>query len=105
VPENIIYRWKEGDTKATIFLQPAGMLTPTEGFREQGSNGLLLDLKGQLIICEHGERRLARLGADNKTQTAIVDSFEGKRFNSPNDAAIRRNGDSTSPTRPMDSRS
>ena len=93
VPENIIYRWKEGDTKAAIFLTPSGMLTPTAGFREQGSNGLVLDPQGELVICEHGERRLARLGADRKTQTPVVDHFEGKRFNSPNDAAICRNGD------------
>ncbi len=93
VPQNRIHQWKEGQTAATVFLEPSGMLTPTPGFREQGSNGLVLDTQGRLVICEHGERRLARLGADNKTQTAIVDHFEGKRFNSPNDAAVRRNGE------------
>lgn len=93
VPKNVIHQWKERETAATVFLQPSGMLTPTPGFREQGSNGLVLDTQGRLVICEHGERRLARLGADNKTQTAIVDRFEGKRFNSPNDAAILKSGD------------
>jgi gluconolactonase len=93
VPRNVIHQWNQGQTAATVFLQPSGMLTPTAGFREQGSNGLVLDEKGRLVICEHGERRLARLEADNKTQTAIVDRFEGKRFNSPNDAAVRKNGD------------
>ena len=92
VPENIIYQWKPGATAATIFLKPSGMLTPREGFREQGSNGLAVDAGGRLIICQHGERRIARLNADG-TQTALADKFDGKRFNSPNDLAIRRNGD------------
>jgi len=92
VPENIIYQWKPGQTAATIFMKPSGMLTPREGFREQGSNGLAVDAQGRLIICQHGERRLARVEKDG-SQTALVDGFEGKRFNSPNDLALRRNGD------------
>ncbi len=92
VPENVIYQWKEGETAAAVFLKPSGMLTPRDGFREQGSNGLVLDNEGQLVVCEHGERRVARLGAD-RTQSALVSQFEGKRFNSPNDVVVRRNGD------------
>ena len=92
VPENIAYRWEPGATKATIFLKPSGMLTPREGFREQGSNGLSVDAAGNLIICQHGERRLARRNAD-ASQTALADQFEGKKFNSPNDLAICKNGD------------
>ena len=92
VPENIIYQWKPGETKAAIFMKPSGMLTPREGFKEQGSNGLGVDPEGRLVICQHGERRLARVEKDGK-QTALVDKFEGKRFNSPNDLARRKNGD------------
>ena len=92
VPENIIYQWKPGQTAATVFLKPSGMLTPTAGFREQGSNGLKTDAQGRLLICQHGERRIARLEKDG-TQTALADRFEGKRFNSPNDLALRKNGD------------
>jgi gluconolactonase len=92
VPENIIYQWKPGATKAEVFLKPSGMLKPTPGFREQGSNGLSTDAEGRLIICQHGERRLARLNEDG-SQTSLVDQFEGKRFSSPNDLAIRKNGD------------
>lgn len=92
VPENIIYQWKPGTTVATIFLKPSGMLTPKPGFKEQGSNGLAVDAEGRLLICQHGERRLARLNADG-SQTALVDRFEGKRFNSPNDLALRSDGD------------
>ncbi len=92
VPENIVYQWRQGSNQAGVFLKPAGMLTPREGFREQGSNGLGLDAQGNLILCEHGERRLARLEKDGR-QTALVDRIDGKRFNSPNDLAIRRNGE------------
>lgn len=92
VPENTVYAWKPGATKAEVFLRPSGMLTPREGFREQGSNGLTLDAAGNLVLCEHGERRLARLNADH-SQTAIVEHFDGKRFNSPNDLVFRSNGD------------
>jgi gluconolactonase len=92
VPENIIYQWKPGATRAAIFLKPSGMLTPHEGFREQGSNGLAVDADGRLLICQHGERRVARLNPDN-SQSALADKFEGKRFSSPNDLALRKNGE------------
>jgi gluconolactonase len=91
VPRNIAYRWQEDWTEAKIFLQPSGMTTPREGFREQGSNGLARDAQGKLILCMHGDRRLARW--ENGTFTTLADRFEGKRFNSPNDLALRRNGD------------
>ena len=92
VPENVIYQWSPGKTSATVFLKPSGMLTPTPGFREQGSNGLAIDADGRLLICQHGERRVARVEKDGR-QTVVADRFEGKRFNSPNDLAIRKNGD------------
>ena len=92
VPENIIYQWKPGQKEATVFMKPSGMLKPTLGFREQGSNGLKTDSEGRLLICQHGERRVARVEKDG-TQTALADKFEGKRFNSPNDLAVRSNGD------------
>jgi len=92
VPENIIYQWKPGATTATIFMKPSGMLTPQPGFKEQGSNGLGVDAQGRLLICQHGERRIARVEKDG-SQTSLVDKFEGKRFNSPNDLALRKNGE------------
>lgn len=92
VPENIIYQWKPGATSATVFMKPSGMLTPQAGFQEQGSNGLGVDAQGRLLICQHGERRIARVEKDG-AQTALVDRFEGKRFNSPNDLALRKNGE------------
>ncbi|MHA3769925.1 SMP-30/gluconolactonase/LRE family protein [Verrucomicrobiota bacterium sgz303538] len=92
VPENIVYQWKPGETKATVFLQPSGMTSPTAGFREQGSNGLTVDSQGRLVLCQHGDRRIARFLGNGKFET-IADRYEGKRFNSPNDLIIRSNGD------------
>jgi gluconolactonase len=91
VPENIVYQWKPGTDKATVFIKPSGLTTPTPGFREQGSNGLALDGKGNLILCQHGDRRIARFLGDGKFET-IADKYDGKRFNSPNDLAITRDG-------------
>jgi gluconolactonase len=94
VPENVIYRWAPGNPMATVFLKPSGSdkLRPIEGVREQGSNGLAVDAEGRLLICQHGARRVARLEND-KGQTVLANRFEGKRFNSPNDLALRKNGD------------
>ncbi len=91
VPANIAYRWKEGMAKAEVFIQPSGQLTPAQGFREPGSNGMTLDSKGRLIVCQHGERRVARY--ENGKFTAVADRFDEKRFNSPNDVVVRKNGE------------
>lgn len=88
---NTAYRWKPGMTTAEVYLQPSGQLTPQPGFRETGSNGLARDAQGRLLLCQHGERRVARY--ENGKFTAIADRYDGKRFNSPNDLAVRRNGD------------
>lgn len=92
VPENVIFQWKPGATAAKVFMKPSGLLKPTEGFREPGSNGLGVDAQGRLLICQHGERRIARV-EKNGSQTSLADKFEGKRFNSPNDLALRKNGE------------
>lgn len=92
VPMNTAYRWTDGMTAAEIFLKPSGLTTPVANERPQGSNGLARDAKGHLILCQHGDRRVARMVAPGKFET-IADRFEGKRFNSPNDLAIRKNGD------------
>jgi gluconolactonase len=92
VPENTAYRWKDGMTEAEVFLKPSGQTSAPTDAREQGSNGLALDAQGRLILCQHGDRRVARMIAPGKFET-IADKFEGKRFSSPNDLAIRKNGD------------
>jgi gluconolactonase len=59
---------------------------------EPGSNGLTVDAQGRVIFCEHGDRRVSRLEKDGGKKT-LVDSYQGKRLNSPNDAAYKSNGD------------
>ncbi|MDI1312704.1 SMP-30/gluconolactonase/LRE family protein [Prosthecobacter sp.] len=87
VPENTVFGWKEGDTAAKVVLKPSGSLSGDA----QGSNGLQVDTQGNLILCQHGERRIARLEKDG-TFTSLADKFEGKRFNSPNDLVIAKSG-------------
>lgn len=97
VPENIVYKWKEGEGKS-IYLQPSGDTEEVDaGGSTEGSNGLLLDDNGQLILCQHGDRRLAVMDAPLDHPLAqyntIADNWQNKRFNSPNDAAFYKNGE------------
>ena len=71
---------------------PSGFTGTAYHGRERGSNGLTLDRQGRLVLCQHGDRRVARLAADGKSFETIVDRFEGKRFSSPNDLCIDRAG-------------
>lgn len=91
-PANVAYHWRPGAPGLEVFLKPSGgQVTPGAGYREPGSNGLALDRQGRLLLCQDGERRVARYEAGKFT--SLADRYEGKRFNSPNDLAVRRNGD------------
>ena len=98
VKGNKIYSWtlKKG---TNVFLSPGGHTGSVPFFKGGvlGSNGLALDSKGSLIICQHGDRRLARLTLDNVSKevelSTLVNKFQGKRFNSPNDLTVADNGD------------
>jgi gluconolactonase len=92
VPLNTVFRWKDGE-KVSVFLKPSGYTGTTPRGGEPGSNGLNMDAQGRLVLCQHGDRRVARLADDGKSFVSLADRFEGKRFNSPNDSAYRRNGD------------
>jgi len=96
VPANKIYKWQEGkDT--VVFLDHSGTTKPVVDPREPGSNGLLLNNQGQLVLCQQGERRMARMKAplsDPKPEyLPLAASYKGKRLNSPNDAVYHPNGD------------
>jgi gluconolactonase len=92
VPNNRIMKWK-ADEGTSVFLQSSGYSGP-EPFagREPGSNGLTYDKEGRLVFCQHGDRRISRLEKDG-TRTTLVDNYEGKRLNSPNDLVFKSNGD------------
>jgi len=88
---NTSYRWQEGWSHAEVFLRPSGLGVNTPGFHERGSNGMTRDPQGNLIICQHGDRRVVRF--EDGAFTIVADKYEGKRFNSPNDACVKKNGD------------
>ena len=52
-----------------------------------------MDAQGRLVLCQHGDRRVARLEDDGKTFKTLADRYMGKRFNSPNDGVFNSNGD------------
>jgi gluconolactonase len=91
IPRNSIMKWVEGQG-VSLFLKPAGYTGQVEYGNEPGSNGLLLDSSGQLVACEHGDRRVSVLTKGGGKRT-LVDNYEGKRLNSPNDATFKSNGD------------
>jgi gluconolactonase len=92
VPANILYRWTPGAKRAEVFLQPSGGIESNPDFVEPGSNGLTLDLRGRLLLCQSGGRRVVRLEEDGRTQTVLADRFEGRRFNNPNDLVCHNSG-------------
>lgn len=91
IPSNSVRRWDEGKG-LTLFLPAAGFTGPGTYSGEPGSNGLALDAAGRLVSCEHGDRRLSVLTPGGGKRT-LADAFQGKRFNSPNDLTLARNGD------------
>jgi gluconolactonase len=84
VPRNIIYQWQQGMPEATVYLTPSGYTGTIPRGGEPGSNGLTLDKEGRVVACAHGDRAIVRLEKDGK-RTILVDKYQGKRFNSPND--------------------
>ena len=91
IPRNSVFKWKEGEG-VSLFLCPSGYTGNAFYGREPGSNGLLLDPKGRLVSCEHGDRRISVLTKNGGKRT-LVDNYQGKRLNSPNDAVYKSNGD------------
>lgn len=92
VPRNAIYRWTEG-AGVSVVVERSGY-SGRDSFpgAEPGSNGLILDRDGRLLVCQHGDRRIVRLESDGR-RTVLADRFEGKRLNSPNDLTLGPNGD------------
>ncbi len=92
IPANSVFKWQES-AGVSLFLKPSGYSggAPFEG-KEPGSNGLTFDREGRLVLCEHGDRRIARLEPDGR-KTTLADRYQGKRLNSPNDLMFKSNGD------------
>ena len=95
IPLNSIYKWEEGQG-VSLFMKPAGYSGDRTDLKEPGTNGLVLDAHGALIMCQHGNRRIAKLPSLAKPsgeQIALAEKFGDKRLNSPNDLVVHSSGD------------
>ena len=95
VPRNSIYKWQEGEG-LSLYLKPSGYTGFTGRGGESGSNGLAINAEGQLILCQHGDHRVARMDAPisspEPTFTTITAKWHGEELNSPNDLVIHSSG-------------
>ncbi len=80
IPNNRMMRWLEADGHVGVFRTPSHY-----------SNGNTRDREGRLITCEHDTRRVTRTEHDGRI-TVLLDRFEGKRLNAPNDVVVARDG-------------
>jgi len=78
IPADEIKKWQDG--RLTTFRKPS-----------HHANGNLLDRQGRLLTCEHGSRSVTRTAKNGKVE-ALVDRYEGRKLNSPNDLAVRSDG-------------
>jgi gluconolactonase len=90
VPGNKMYAITP-DGRSTVLLDHAGGLESFPAGMSKGSNGMVTDKDGSVLVVQHGVRRVARLD-EHMTPTTFLDTFEGKRFNSPNDLVFAPNG-------------
>ena len=79
IPNNRMMRWDEA-AGVSVFRKPSN-----------NSNGNTRDRQGRLVTCEHGARRVTRTEYDGAI-TVIIDNFEGKPLNSPNDVVVTQDG-------------
>lgn len=77
IPNNRILKWEEETGAVSIYRKPSNF-----------ANGNTRDRQGRLITCEHGGRRITRTEYDGSI-TVLIDSFDGKRLNSPNDVVVK----------------
>jgi gluconolactonase len=77
IPNNRIMRWQEETGGVSVFRQPSN-----------NANGNTRDRQGRLVTCEHDTRRLTCTEFDG-TITTLIDKFDGKPLNSPNDVVVK----------------
>jgi gluconolactonase len=91
IPRNSIFSWSKFHG-ISLFMNPSGYTGVTYYGLEPGANGLLKDADGNLVMCEHGDRRVSVLTPNGGKRT-LADNYQGKRLNSPNDGTLKSNGD------------
>ncbi len=77
IPNNRIMRWDEETGAVSVFRKPSNY-----------ANGNTRDRQGRLVTCEHDARRVTRTEYDG-TISVVLDRFEGKPLNSPNDVVVK----------------
>jgi len=96
IRRNTVFKWTEAKGKE-VYLTPSGYTGSVPRGGEMGSNGLTLDNKGNLVLCQDGDRKMSRMDAPlDKPQAKFVtlaDKWDGKKFNSPNDAVFNSKGE------------
>ena len=93
VPQNTVFIWKDNGEGAKPYIKPSGYTGFGKYSGEPGSNGLTRDLKGNLISCEHGDRRISMMPLNIRGgKRTITDNINGKQFNSPNDVIVDSKG-------------
>ena len=85
VPNNVIYKWDEKNG-LDVFIDKIGYSGIVHNLNKSGTNGLIIDHDGNLIICMHGDRRIVKLTNWKSNKVfPVITSFNNKLFNSPND--------------------
>ncbi|HEY3738941.1 MAG TPA: SMP-30/gluconolactonase/LRE family protein [Bryobacteraceae bacterium] len=79
VPSNTIWQWK-GGSKPIVYAT-----------QSNGAGGMAYDAQGRLYVCEWHGRRVVRVDKKGRREV-LAEKWEGKRLNSPNDIAIRKDG-------------
>lgn len=95
IPNNTIEKYQP-NIGTSLYLKKSGSTGLYEGDHTQGSNGLVLNKQGQLVLLQQGDRRVAIMQAPLSSPAAnfktIASHYHNKRFNSPNDAVYHSNG-------------
>ena len=85
VPNNVIYKWNEKEG-LSIFSKSIGYSGKVPNLKKAGTNGLTIDSEGNLIICMHGDRMIAKMeNLNTEKLSSIIRSYNNKILNSPND--------------------
>lgn len=91
IPVNRIYKLKPGSSKE-IYLENSGYGGRSDEYLSEqvGSNGLAFDSAGNLLVCQHGNGAVSKW--DGNTLKQFISAYKGRRFNSPNDIVVGKDG-------------
>ena len=90
VPGNVL-RSVTPSGEVKVLIQNAGGIASAPPGSFVGPNGMIAGKDGAVLLCQHTNRRIVRVGQD-LTMTPYLEKFEGHRFNSPNDLIYRSDG-------------